>query len=130
MFWILYNLHGLWILRLYAIDVENVDFFSCDLIIKDCPKFLIFWNYFCSSKMLKNTWKNHETFYWFPSEKWRFMRHLSLSPVPKSGKMVHLSGSNSNPPVSAGSSICHKYVIIWQRLLSCSQFLEIRFWIF
>ena len=59
MFWILYNLHSLWILKLFAINVESIRFFFIWLGHQSCPKFSIFWIYFFSSKMLKNTWKKH-----------------------------------------------------------------------
>ena len=38
--------------------------------------------------------------YWQVAHKWRFMHHLSVSPVPKSGKTVHLPQSNSTPEVT------------------------------
>ena len=37
--------------------------------------------------------------HWQVAHKWRFMRHLSVSPVPKTGKTVHLPQSNSTPQV-------------------------------
>ena len=37
--------------------------------------------------------------YWQVAHKWRFMRHLSVSPMPKSGKTVHLPQINSTPSV-------------------------------
>ena len=53
--------------------------------------------------------------YWQVAHKWRFMLHLSVSPVPKSRKTVHLPQSNSTPEVTNSiSSLIQGETLIWR----------------
>ena len=64
--------------------------------------------------------------YWQVAHKWRFMLHLSVSSVPKPGKKVHLTQSNSIPPVKNPSTDSSQLIL--SQTIEISQSLGWNWW--